>query len=79
MHMHTQKPMPIFAPILRVGYNRTYTPYVTEYLVISLPNLLFVHRIYERFCPTLPILLAPSPQRYTKAISAHTKHQTHKP
>ena len=30
----------------RVGQNRTYTPYMTVYLVISLPKLPYVNRIY---------------------------------
>jgi hypothetical protein len=30
----------------RVGQNRIYTPYMTVYLVISLPKLLYVNRIY---------------------------------
>ena len=30
----------------RVGQNRIYTPYMTVYLVISLPKLPYIHRIY---------------------------------
>ena len=30
----------------RVGQNRIYTPYLTVYLVISLPKIPYVHRIY---------------------------------
>ena len=30
----------------RVGQNRMYTPYMTVYLVISLPKLPYIHRIY---------------------------------
>ena len=30
----------------RIGQNRIYTPYMTVYLVISLPQILYVHRIY---------------------------------
>jgi len=30
----------------RVGQNRIYTPYMTVYLVISLPNIPYIHRIY---------------------------------
>jgi len=30
----------------RVGQNRIYTPYMTVYLVISLPKILYIHRIY---------------------------------
>jgi len=32
--------------IYRVGQNRIYTPYMTVYLVISLPKLPYVNRIY---------------------------------
>jgi hypothetical protein len=30
----------------RVGQNRIYTPYMTVYLVISLPKISYIHRIY---------------------------------
>ena len=30
----------------RVGQNRIYTPYMTVYLVISLPKVPYIHRIY---------------------------------
>jgi len=30
----------------RVGQNRMYTPYMTVYLVIPLPKLPYIHRIY---------------------------------
>ena len=30
----------------RVGQNRLYTPYMTVYLVISLPKIPYIHRIY---------------------------------
>ena len=30
----------------RVGQNRIYTPYMTAYSVISLPKILYIHRIY---------------------------------
>jgi hypothetical protein len=32
--------------INRVGQNRIYTPYMTEYSVISLPKIPYIHRIY---------------------------------
>jgi hypothetical protein len=32
--------------LFRVGQNRIYTPYMTVYLVISLPKLPYIHRIY---------------------------------
>jgi hypothetical protein len=32
--------------ISRVGQNRIYTPYMTVYLVISLPSVPYMHRIY---------------------------------
>ena len=32
--------------MLRVGQNRIYTPYMTVYLVISLPKIPYIHRIY---------------------------------
>jgi hypothetical protein len=30
----------------RVGQNRVYTPYMTVYLMISLPKVPYTHRIY---------------------------------
>ena len=44
--------------ICRVGQNRIYihriyTPYMTVYLVISLPKILYIHRIYICLWPTL--------------------------
>jgi hypothetical protein len=30
----------------RVGQNRIYAPYMTVYLVISLPKIPYMHRIY---------------------------------
>ena len=30
----------------RVGQDRIYTPYMTVYLVISLPKIPYIHRIY---------------------------------
>ena len=30
----------------RVGQNRVYTPYTTVYLMISLPEIPYIHRIY---------------------------------
>jgi len=32
--------------IRRVGQNRMYTPYMTVYLVISLPEIPYIHRVY---------------------------------
>jgi len=32
--------------IFRVGQNRIYTPYMTVYLVIPLPKIPYIHRIY---------------------------------
>jgi len=32
--------------ICRVGQNRIYKPYVAVYLVISLPKIPYIHRIY---------------------------------
>ena len=32
--------------VIRVGQNRIYTPYMTVYLVISLPKIPYIHRIY---------------------------------
>ena len=36
--------------IIRVGQNRTYTPYMTVYLVIPLPKIPYIHCIYTVLC-----------------------------
>jgi hypothetical protein len=47
MPIEAQACMPgVGALIPRVGQNRIYTPYMTVYLVISLPKLPYIHRIY---------------------------------
>jgi hypothetical protein len=33
--------------VTRVGQNRIYTPYMTVCMVISLPKILYIHRIYR--------------------------------
>jgi len=37
----------------RVGQNRIYTPYLTVYLVISLPTIPYIHRIYMVLANTI--------------------------
>ena len=37
----------------RVGQNRVYTPFMTVYLVIPLPKIPYIHRMYIWFWPTL--------------------------
>jgi hypothetical protein len=37
---------PAINGITRVGQNRIYTPYMTIYLMISLPKIPYIHRIY---------------------------------
>ena len=39
--------------IHRVGQNRIYTPYMTVYLMISLPKVPYIHRIYMGPTPGL--------------------------
>jgi hypothetical protein len=41
--------------IYSVGQNRIYAPYMTVYLVISLPKIPYIHRIYIWIWPTLCI------------------------
>ena len=41
----------------RVGQNRIYTPYMTVYLVISLPKTPYMHCIYMWLWPTLYIYI----------------------
>jgi len=36
----------VLSRMIRVGQNRIYTPYMTVYLVISLPKIPYIHRIY---------------------------------
>ena len=39
-------PVAKLAHMNRVGQNRIYTPYMTVYLVISLPKIPYIHRIF---------------------------------
>jgi len=39
-------PLQLGFEICRVGQNRIYTPYMTVYIVISLPKIPYIHRIY---------------------------------
>ena len=39
-------PMLVGRTIFRVGHHRMYTPYMTVDLVISLPELPYIHRMY---------------------------------
>ena len=67
-HTHTHAILILFkcmsvwrdaAPLFRVGQNRIYTPYMTVYLVISLPKIPYIHRIYMVFAnPTNEVELA---------------------
>ena len=46
LHLHLH---PLMLPqrlIIKVGQNRVYTPYMTVCMVISLPKILYIHRIY---------------------------------
>ena len=38
--------LPFFFIFSRVGQNRIYTPYMAVYLMISLPKIAYIHRIY---------------------------------
>jgi len=49
--------------LTRVGQKRIYTPYMTVYLVIPLPKIPYIHRIYIWFWPTLLL---------TKTVYIHT-------
>jgi len=41
-----EKKTDAYSLLFRVGQNRIYTPYMTVYLMISLPNIPYIHRIY---------------------------------
>ena len=59
--------------VSRVGQNRIYTPYMTVYLVISLPRLLYIHRIFM-------VLANPSripTDRHGFTTHAHTRTLIH--
>jgi len=44
--------------VFRVGQHRIYTPYMTVYLVISLPKLPYIHRIYIYMVLANPMCVA---------------------
>jgi len=59
-------------PISRVGQNRIYTPYMTVYLVISLPKIPYIHRIYmvlanPTYIPTATLPFLPLASSQLKA------------
>jgi len=43
---NTQGSIICILDMFRVGQNRIYTPYMTVYLVITLPEIPYMHRIY---------------------------------
>ena len=45
-HLHVYTRNIMLLNIGRVGQNRIHTPYMTVYLVISLPKIPYIHRIY---------------------------------
>jgi hypothetical protein len=56
----------------RVGQNRIYTPYMAVYLVISLPKILYINRIYMVLAnPNCRLVIA-----RRKHISANQKMYT---
>ena len=51
IHLQMSRPVSqtqifIFTCIFRFGQNRIYTPYMTVHLVIFLPKIPYIHRIY---------------------------------
>jgi len=76
--MHFQAPGQGFIPsasnIARVGQNRMYAPYMTVCMVISLPKIPYIHRIYTVyiwFWPTLNIA-----RTYYTLVAAHVDQST---
>jgi len=67
----------------RVGQNHIYTSYMTVYLVIFLPKIPYIHRIYIRLWPTLYIkyvgdsictlLVCLQTLKYRAAVAIHTQ------
>jgi hypothetical protein len=47
--------------MFRVGQNRIYTPYMTVYMVISLPKIPYTHRIYMVLANPTHVLLEKAP------------------
>jgi len=43
---HSATPYTHKSHVCRVGQNRVYTPYMTVYLVISLPKIMYIHRVH---------------------------------
>ena len=53
----SQNPNIEATPMCRVGQNRIYSPYMTVYLVISLPKIPHIHRIYMVLANPTHVLL----------------------
>jgi len=56
--------------MIRVGQNCIYTPYMTVYLVISLPKIPYIHRIYM-------VLANPNHDGWEAQTSTHIGARTH--
>ena len=61
--------------ICRVGQNCIYTPYMTVYLVISLPKIPYIHRIYMVLAnPTYMVYTWSVQERNLESYSLITVH-----
>ena len=62
--------------VYRVGQNRIYAPYMTVYLVTSLPNMAYIHRIYMVLAnPTcIPLPLCTTIQKVYHLPGGSSKH-----
>jgi len=58
--------------IARVGQNRIYTPYMTVYLMISLPKIPYIHRIYMVLANLIYIYIQCAYGILSREITMHT-------
>jgi len=50
--------------LCRVGRNRIYAPYMTVYLVISLPKIPYIHRIYKVLANPISLFFCKAPTQH---------------
>ena len=61
------------AHMYRVGQNRIYTPYMTVYLVISLPKYC-IYTVYKWFWPTLHMNVSVSDVKMAELVCGSRQH-----
>jgi hypothetical protein len=69
------KGVPVYKGICmyKVGQNRIYTPYMTVHLVISLPKIQYINRIYMVLANPMYVYTVPASQNSVPSVSCHAR------